>query len=455
MKKTGLALFLTIILAATSFAGCAGGSSSQAPSGGSQPTASGDTAKPAPAGEIKTIEFWYHDGNPTSNPIFEELISRFEAQNAGYKVNYVGLPVDSYLQKYTTAVATNTVPDVSSMRDMDVSSFVNQDALMVFDDILGSFDQKDNLNPAVLEAVRSCSIDKKLYLIPQYITMDIAWVNAQLLGEKGIEAPKTIDELLKNCEQYADATNGKYFYSLRGGAGSMENLFDFLFTYANQYSLFDEQGNCVINDDKFVEALDLYASIYWNGWTSKDSVTNGFKEMVAEFGSGTSMFISHNSSSLAEHKKNLGEGNFQNVLAPANSEGITVTKDLSFVGYSVYNGAKNPESGIEFAKFLASAEASSYLCKTEGRIPINSLIYEEDWYKNDPYMQVYRQILENPNVRFLTHAIWLPQWNEFRSKYQEPGLQAVLMKEKTSKEVLDSWAEYLTACQKEYLASNR
>jgi multiple sugar transport system substrate-binding protein len=443
-KKKLMGLMLAGVLGVTMLGGCGSGSGK-----------AGDGEKKEASGEKQTIEFWYHDGNPTSNPIFEELIRRFEEKYPQYEVEYVGLPSDSYLQKYNTAVATNTVPDVVSIRDMDVSSFINQDALMCLDEVYEEFPEKENLNEAVIEATRLCSIDKKLYCLPQYITTDISWCNTQLMKEKGIEVPKTLDEFMADCEKYADAENGTYFYSLRGGAGSMENLFDYIFTYADQDSMFDEEGNCVLSQPVFAEAMDQYASIYWNGWTSKDSVTNSFKEMVAEFGSKTSMYISHNSSSLAEHKKNLGEGNFENVIAPANKEGNVVTKNLSFTGYSVMENAKNKEGAIAFIEYLVSCEGASYLCEQEGRVPINSLIYEEEWYKNDSYNNVYRELMEAENVKFLTHPVWLTQWNEFRSKYQEPGFQAVLLKEKTSEEVLKEWADYLSAAQKEYLEANK
>lgn len=413
--------------------------------------AAGTLGSAVTAEDKQTIEFWYHDGNPTSNPIFEELIKRFEEKYPEYEVNYVGLPSDSYLQKYNTAVATNTVPDVVSIRDMDISAFVNQDALESLDEAFDAFAEKNHINEAAIQAARTCAVDGGLYAIPQYITADISWCNTKMMEEKGIAVPETIDEFLKDCEDYADPEAGTYFYSLRGGAGSMENLFDFIFTYADQDSIFDEEGNCVLSQPIFAEAMDKYASIYWNGQTSKDSVTNGFKEMVAELGSGTCMYISHNSSSLAEHKKNLGEGNFANVLAPKNENGNIVTKDLTFTGYSVLKGAKNPDGAKAFIEYLTSGEGASYLCEQEGRIPINELVYEEDWYKNDVYNKVYQDMLQADNVKFLTHAVWLTEWNEFRSKYQEPGLQAVLMQEKTSEEVLNEWAEYLTTAQKAYL----
>lgn len=448
MKKRVLGLILAITFLVMSVTGCGQSAKND---GGETGTV---TEAAANNKEKQTITFWYHDGNPTSNSIFEETIKKFEEKYPQYKVEYVGLPSDSYLQKYNIAVATNSVPDVISIRDMDISSFVDQDALMCLDDVYEGFDQKDSLDTATMDAVRSCVVDKKLYCLPQYITTDICWANTKLMKEKGIEVPKTMDEFMADCKKYADPDNGKYFYSLRGGAGSLENLFDFIFTYADQNQLFDEDGNCVLDQPVFAEAMDLYASIYWNNWTSKDSVTNSFKEMVAEFGSGTSMFINHNSSSLAEHTKNLGEGNFENVIAPANKNGNIVTKNISFAGYSVMNNAKNKEGAIEFVKYLVSAEAVSYHCEKEGRIPANSLVYDDEWYQKDKYNKVYQEMMQASNVKFLTHPVWLTQWNEFRSKFQEPGLQAVLLKQKTSAQVLKEWSDYLTAAQKEYLEAN-
>lgn len=439
MKKRILSALLSATIAASALAGCG--------------TAKND--EKTNDVQQSTIEFWYHDGNETSNGIFAELISRFQNKYPQYKVNYVGLPSDSYLQKYNTAIATNSVPDTMSVRDQDISAIVNQEALLDLEDAINSFDEKDSLNKAILKAVRNCATDGKLYAFPEYFTCDISWANTALMKEKGVEVPKTIDEFMAACKKYADTANGKYFYSLRGGTGSMENLLDFLFTYADQDSLFDKDGNCVLDQPIFTEALDAYASIYWNGWTSKDSVTNGFKEMVAEFGSGTSMYISHNSSSLAEHKKNLGEGNFINVFGPANKNGNVVTKNLTFTGFAVTKKAKNPEGAVEFVKFLANSENQSYLCEKEGRVPANEMVYKKDWYQNDKYMKVYTELLNSDHVKFITHPVWLSGWGDFKAKYQEPDLQAVILKDKTSKEVLKSWAAYLTKLQKEYLNSNK
>ena len=400
------------------------------------------------------IVFWYHDGNPTSNPIFEELVKRFEAAYPQYTVEYVPLPNDSYLQKYNTAIATNTMPDVISFRDADASSFINQGALLNLDDAFGAWAEKDLVTPACMDVVRSVAPDGGIYGLPVYITMDISWYNKKLMDEAGVTAPKTMSEFLSMCETFAKPDQGTYFYSQRGGAGSLENMLDFILTYAGDSRIFDDAGNCLLNSDMCVEGLEKYASIYWNNWTSKDSVTNGFKEMVAEFGAGTSMYLSHNSSSLPQHKTNLGEGNFLNIAGPVNDEtGVLCTKGLSFMGFTVMSGAKNPEGATEFVKFLASADAASYLCQMEGRIPVNTGAYDDEWYQNDAYIKVYGDIMASDKTQYIIHPIWLPTWNEFRSRVQEPALQAVLLKEKAAKEALDEMAAYLTNAQKEYLAS--
>lgn len=405
------------------------------------------------SGELKKtkIVYWHWDGNPTSMPIYQELVKRFMKQNPNIEVEFVGLPAESYMQKYNTAIATNSVPDAAGIRDVDLSVLYSQDALEPLNSRFGSWKEKGSISKSVLDGAKILVPNKKLYVLPFFVTVDTAWYNKKLFDQNGITPPKTFDQFIKLCEKYADPKDGKYFFSLRGGAGSLENLWDFIFSYAGTNQVFDAKGNCKINGPLFVKAFDMYASIYWNGWTSRDSITNSFKEMVAEFGTGTSMYVYHNSSSLPEHKKNLGEGNFMNAPQLVGPSGIRVTKAPSFCGPVVFKASKNKDAAWKLVTYLASAEGASYLCEKEGRVPVNDGVYNDAWYKNDPYLQTYKEVLKSANTKNLVHPQWLPQWSEFRSKVQEPDLQAVLLKKKTAKEVLDNWAKLLTQYQKEYL----
>ena len=407
----------------------------------------------ASAEEVTTIEFWYHDGNDVSNAYWAEIISRFEAAYPQYKVNYTGLPADSYATKYTTAVATGTAPDVLDVRDVDITTMIGLGAMTELTDIIAGFEESEYYNRAGMDVFRSFANDGGLYCLPLYATVNICWADTALMEENGVEIPTTQAEMLEDCEKYADPDNNKYFFSLRGGSGCTENIFDWIFTYAGVDHLFEEDGTCVLSDPIFAEALDKYASIYWNGWTSPDSLTNGFTEMVAEFGSGTAMFIMHNSSSLGQHMANLGEGNFLNVKPLANADGKIVTKGLSGVGLAIINTTEKEEAAEAFIEFAASAESDEYICKSEGRIPLNELVYESEWFAGDPYNAVYSDMTTDENISWLTFPMWLSEYGDFQSTYVFPGWQSVLLKERTSEEVLNEWAEFLTTAQQNYLAS--
>lgn len=93
------------------------------------------------------------------------------------------------------------------------------------------------------------------------------------------------------------------------------------------------------------------------------------------------------------------------------------------------------------------------ICSSEGRIPMNELVYESEWFTSDPYNTVYSDMTTDPNVKWLTYPLWFSEFSDFTSSCVEPGWQAVLLKERTAEEVTAEWAEFLTTAQQNYLAS--
>jgi multiple sugar transport system substrate-binding protein len=407
------------------------------------------------SGHVKrtTVVYWHFDGNPTSTPIYNELMNRFMKKNPDIEVQFVGFPASSYYQKYNIAIVTNSTPDIAGLKENECSGLLYQNVFEPLDKRLKTWKEKDNMDQKILKLARAKAPDGKLYFLPLCSTQETVWYNQKLFNRYHIQPPKTIAEFMTLCEKYADPKNGKYFFSLRGGSGSIDNLWTFLFSYAGTDQVFDAAGNCMINGPKFVKGLETYASIYWNGWTSKSSITNSFKEMVSEFGSETSMYIYHNSSSAPEHLKNLGDGNVMNAFHLTGPDGISVAKAPGFNGPGLFKTSKNKDAAWKLMTYLASAEGASYLCENEGRLPVNNGVKNYSWYRQDPFMKVYSEVAKSSKMKFADQPTWLPKWLEFRSKIQEPDFQAVLLKKKTPQEVLDRWAEILTQYQKEYLST--
>ena len=402
--------------------------------------------------EPVTITYWHHDTSENIVTPLKKVIADFEAENPDIKIDFLALPADSFYQKYVTAVATNTAPDVFGVRDTELLALVNQNAIIPLDDYVSQGEERDKIPDSIWNSVNSYTDNGKTYMIPSYMNACIMWYNTQKMGEMGAEIPATIDEFLADCEKYGDPAGNSYFYSLRGGGGSYDNLFIFLMSYAGGTGFFDEEGNCVLDQEAFVRAMDLYAGIYKNGWVSRDSVTNSYKEMVAEFGSGISMSMSHNSTSATSHKENLGEGNFTNAIHPAGKNGKTAIPVPSIIGAAVTAQSKYPEESARFVEYLGAHGAASYFCEAAGKTPVNDLVYEEAWCREDPYMGKYSEIMNSDQVVLYNNPIWLTEWTSFTGQDVVTDFQAVLMGEKDSREVLKGWAEKLTSYQKKYLS---
>jgi ABC-type glycerol-3-phosphate transport system substrate-binding protein len=84
---------------------------------------SGSSSSAAPKEKVK-ISYWHHDGAAKTTDLRRDVCRLHEGNpNRG---NYLGLPADSFFQKYLTAVATNSGPDTYGKRQGELSAMVAQ-----------------------------------------------------------------------------------------------------------------------------------------------------------------------------------------------------------------------------------------------------------------------------------------------------------------------------------------
>lgn len=459
MKKTA-AVILALSMAAGLMTGCTGtmGTETAAEKPGIS-TADAANGKETDSGaaadsrdqEPVTLKFWHRDGNTTSNPMFNSIIKNFEAKYPWITVEYTGLAADSYMTKYNTAIVTGETPDVCTLSSKDVYTLAVQDALMELDEAFEQWEERDRMLPRIIESARFLAGDGKLYMLGYGMTQETSWYHKTWHEEQGIEPPETIDRLVEYCKKYADKEKGEYYFTLWGGSGSAENLFMFLMSYAGVTTFFHEDGTSTLNDPRIAEGLDVYANLYKEGLVSVDAISNGFKEMVAEFGSGTAKYMMHNSSSVAENEKNLGAENIMAVKPLAGKDGIAVCKAPFFMGAAAFKNTRHPAEALLFVEYLASAEGVGYADVTEGRVPVNTGVYEQEWYAENRYFKVYAGFADQ-GVRFAEFPVWLDGYNEYAKTNIVADFQAVLHGDKDAKTVCEGWAEELTEMQKEYLS---
>lgn len=435
-KAAALLVILMVLAAGTVFAG-----------GSSEKSASGK----------QELNFWYHSGDPETDAFFEGFLADLNASQDQYEVVYTSFNFADFQNQFQMAVMTDTMPDVVSLGFSNLAMFTAQDSILALDDYLDQITTYENIDEQLLQGMRKIG-NGVLYGIPFAYNQEVAWYNTQRLAEWGIEAPKTQAEFLQYCEEFADPANSRYFASMRC-VRPYDSLIAWLWTWTDGLgyngSWFDDEGKCILRDPAFAEALNAYADIYKNGWVSGDSVNNNFDQIVAEFGSGVSAYIVHNSSSETTHRLNLGEGNFAAARVMANDQGHYYASGIQPNCYCVTNQGEDHDytGALWLLSQLSGQECVSGICQAVGRVPCNDLVTEEDWYQGDTEMMLYASYLSDPNYHQIDNPYWIPEFSSFITDEMTADFQAVVMGEMDAQTCLNGWADAIDEYQAAYEAT--
>ena len=205
------AIGIVSALALSACSGSAGAGNAGAPSDGKVPEVDG-------SGETLTV--WVMDGDYTPDTL-EEINKRF-TEETGAEVNLQKQTWDGITTKVTTALATDTPPDVIDMGNTQIASYAANGGLLDLtaykDDLAQGQTWLDGL-------VDPATIDGSLYGVPGFAGARAVIYNKKMWAEAGVtEVPTTYDELTAALDKVAAANAqtpdfspfylpGQYFYA--------------------------------------------------------------------------------------------------------------------------------------------------------------------------------------------------------------------------------------------------
>ncbi|GGL98694.1 ABC transporter substrate-binding protein [Nakamurella endophytica] len=437
LRSTATRVVSAALVAATALtlSGC-GGSSSGSSSNG-----------------VTTISFWDNNGGPTRTPYYQELIKRFEAANPSIKVDYLGLPADSVQQKYDTAIAGGGTPDIGGVQQSYVAGLIARNALEPIDDVADSATLKGNIDPKVLDTIRSTASDKKLYMLPVSVNLDILWYRSDEFAAKKLTPPNTWDDFFTAAQALTDPAANTFGFSIRGGAGGTQALLSIMYAYSGVQTSFDSSGKSTINDPKNVEAIEKIAALYGKE-TSKADVTNGYKEMSAEFDGGTAAMMVHNLGSYADHQKNLGAGKFAAEAMPAAPDGTRTLVANAPDGFAVFQASQHKAEAKKFLEFMLSKDSNSYWNQNVGQLPSNLQAQKDAWVQANPALKVGQTTLAASTTHIVDVPRYLPQYGSIVESQMGPKWQQVLLGKLSAKDFADQWADLTTKAQADWVAKH-
>ncbi|OLS40936.1 ABC transporter substrate-binding protein [Bacillus sp. MRMR6] len=440
-KKLVTSVFALTMASSMVLTACGGaGEKTAAPD--KEPTKKTESTEPV------KITFWDENAGPARTPHWEEIIKRFEEKNPTIDVEYVGIPNASAKSKYDAAIAADDMPDIGSVQTTWLPEFAVREALLPIDEYFEKSDISKKINKNATDVNKKVTHDGKLYGIPYAQNLDALWIREDWFKEKGVNEPKTWDEFFTTIETMRDKDQGRYGFTIRGGAGASFTIQRAMFAYSG-LDYFDKNGKPNINDPKHVEFVEKYLS-YYDKFTPKSDITNGYKEMIAGFDTGVVGMVHHNPGSYGEHVKALPEGTFKMIPLPTTEDGKYVAEGGNAVNLAIFKTTKHPEASWKFVEFVNSDEGQSYWNSQTGQIPTNKDVLDDEWVQKAQHVKVAMEVYNNPETKLYEPPFYLPDYRSILDSVVDPGVQAVMSGKMTAKDFLDEWAKAVEDSKAKY-----
>lgn len=400
--------------------------------------------------EQVVLTVWRCNMTAERTALIEELNQIYMDENPHIKIEFTSLP-DSFNQKLELAFENDSAPDVFSPNG-SIASYITNEYIAPLDEYYDTWDYKDNILPAAIDAIRSLDTEEnKLYILPDGNNVSCLWIRSDWFADASLKTPVTWEDVFTDIELLTDKEAGRYGIGLRGGSGAPTNVENLMYSYSGITEYIDENGKCTINDPKNVEFIERWLGLY-GIYSAEGDIGNGWTELAASFQSGKSAIIQHNLGSASGHMEAFGGDltKFEAIPFPQSETGNTVYPALGPSGASVSACSKNKQEAFDYCAYITTAEACSRINELWGQVPMDKSVLETaDWIQDTPWMKMGAELLLSDTTTFYANPSYLASYSSILDNEVGPSIQAVMAGEMTAQEMCDNWAKCIEEAYEE------
>lgn len=215
-------------------------------------------------------------------------------EKTGTTLNVMWVPQDAFEEKINTMMASSALPEITVIREVKSSGFVNAARAGMFWDLTPYISQYPNLSKLDANVMRNVQTDGKQYLIPR--VRDTArmggLIRTDWLENLGMEMPATLDELYDILYAFTyndpDGNGVNDTIGLSMNDSELKNDSTLVSIYnggPNTWS-WDETAGMVseYESDIYTDSLTWFRTAYENGLINKDFPINA--DELTNFTSG-------------------------------------------------------------------------------------------------------------------------------------------------------------------------
>jgi sn-glycerol 3-phosphate transport system substrate-binding protein len=372
-------------------------------------------------------------GGPLTE-IVDGMVADFMAENPDITVNaiYAGNYNDARI-KALAALQGGEPAQLSVMFSIDIYDLIEQDAIVAFDDIVETDEEKawlDSFYPTLMENGRTGG---KTWGIPFQRSTIVMYYNKDAFRDAGLDPeapPATWDELVE-AGKALTKDDGSQWGMMIPSTGYPYWMFGALAMQNDQVLMNGEGTETYFDAEATVEALDFWRALGADHKVMPEG-TIEWGTLRQNFLEGRTAIMWHSTGNLTAVKDNASF-DFGVAMLPANERRGTPTGGGNFYIFKDAS-AEERSAALKLIRFMTAPERAAEWSMKTGYMGVSPAAYEteilQDYVEEFPYAAVARDQLE-----FATAELSTYQTGRVR-KALDDAIQAALTGSKTPAEAL-------------------
>ena len=256
-RLLAILLALVMLLSLTACGGTDETTETQAPAGGNETAAAGETAQEL-SGEIT---FWH---SFTQGPRMEKIqaaADEFMELHPGVTITIETFSWADFYTKWTTGLASGNVPDISSTIASQLVEMIDAEAVIPVDDLIDEIGRDKFYENALTEMTAA---DGSCYGVPLYLNTEAMWYRKDLLEKYNLEVPTTWEELYEAAKIITEGENGEV-YGLAMPMGTNDMLATrwlHLYVRSAGETLITEDGKANLTSPTAIDGINYWVKVF-------------------------------------------------------------------------------------------------------------------------------------------------------------------------------------------------
>ncbi|RKE64705.1 ABC transporter substrate-binding protein [Microbacterium sp. AG238] len=346
----GIGAVAFVGIAAVALAGCQQGSANN--SGGD--------------GDVVTLQFQSLSDQPATQAAISEIVDAWNAEHDDVQVKIIQAGWDGAYDKLITQFSGGTAPDIIHFEASSIVSFAADGYLADLTDLIDP-ELKSDISDGIWESVTH---DGQIVAYPSTLQSYMAFANADLLAEAGVEVPTGDTMTWDQLQEIARATTTADHYGLGWGLGSpTATMMSLSMGFDGGY--FDGEGDDVtieVGDDELAVPERIHEMAYTDRSIDPTSLTQSGSDVLPSFYGGKVALTVQGSFQATNIAADAPEGLNWVALPPLEGSAGAV-QAANPQTYSVNIDSEHVEESAQFLNFFMDGENLAKIAYADALIP--------------------------------------------------------------------------------------